>query len=281
VIETPASTEQLLDREPLSADGRVTADFDLAAPRYDLMVALNPGYHRHLRSAAGALLERLPDRAGVPVGPPREPRLLDLGCGSGASTRALLAADPNVRPEIVAVDASSGMLARARDKDWPAGVQFVQGLAQDLPARRAGWGLDDPVDGVFAAYLFRNLPAADAPLRAPGGLPGSTRDDVLRAVRNVLVPGGVFVTQEYSVAGSRTAWLRWTATCHSVVMPLSRLTRTDVELYDYLWQSVLRFDSVAVFADRLWQAGFVDVEVRTVAGWQRGILHTFRARVPS
>jgi ubiquinone/menaquinone biosynthesis C-methylase UbiE len=64
-------------------------------------------------------------------------------------------------------------------------------------------------------------------------------------------------------------------------MPLSRLTRTDVELYDYLWQSVLRFDSVAVFADRLWQAGFVDVEVRTVAGWQRGILHTFRARVPS
>jgi ubiquinone/menaquinone biosynthesis C-methylase UbiE len=65
-----------------------------------------------------------------------------------------------------------------------------------------------------------------------------------------------------------------------IVMPLSRLTRTDVELYDYLWHSVLRFDSVEEFTDRLWRAGFVDVEVRTVPGWQHGILHTFRAKAP-
>ena len=31
----------------------VPVTFDEAAPRYDLMVALNPGYHRHLRAAAG------------------------------------------------------------------------------------------------------------------------------------------------------------------------------------------------------------------------------------
>ena len=55
--------------------------FDGAAHRYDLMVALNPGYHRHLRSAADALVEKL--RRG-------EPRVVDLGCGSGASTRALV-----------------------------------------------------------------------------------------------------------------------------------------------------------------------------------------------
>ena len=38
----------------------VAAGFDEVAPRYDLMVALNPGYHTHLRAAADALVEWLP-----------------------------------------------------------------------------------------------------------------------------------------------------------------------------------------------------------------------------
>ncbi len=280
---------------------RVTADFDRAAKRYDLMVALNPGYHRHLRSAARALLDRVPDRLG-----PADPvRLLDLGCGSGASTRALLteahsgAENPNPDPrprqrdrvapastarlhrdsprntaslDIVALDASVGMLTEAAEKDWPSGVRFVHGLAQELPRRRAAWGIAERLDGVFAAYLFRNVP-----VREPGG---GGRDDVLRSVRDLLRPGGMLVTQEYSVSGSRAARAVWTIICRLIVMPLSRITRTDVELYDYLWHSVLRFDSVEQFTDRLWQAGFVDVEVRTVPGWQRGILHTFRATAP-
>jgi ubiquinone/menaquinone biosynthesis C-methylase UbiE len=252
----------------------VAADFDRAAPRYDLMVALNPGYHRHLRSAARALLERLPRRRD-----PKRLRLLDLGCGSGASTRALLTAATQTahrcepEPTIVAVDASPGMLAEAGKKVWPQSVRFHQGLAEELPDRGPEWGLTEPIDGVFAAYLFRNLPAADAG-------PGSARDQVLRAVRSLLRPTGVLVIQEYSVSGSRRARLIWTLVCRLIVMPLSRLTHTDVALYDYLWRSVLSFDSVERFADRLRQAGFVDVEVRTVPGWQQGILHTFRAGVP-
>src|SRR4051794_11564060 len=42
-------------------------DFDRAAPRYDLLVGLNPGYHRHLRSAARALREALGRRRGPGV----------------------------------------------------------------------------------------------------------------------------------------------------------------------------------------------------------------------
>jgi hypothetical protein len=38
----------------------IAAAFDEVAPRYDLMVALNPGYHAHLRAAADALVEWLP-----------------------------------------------------------------------------------------------------------------------------------------------------------------------------------------------------------------------------
>ena len=62
--------------------------FDEAADRYDLMVALNPGYHAHLRSAAAVLLRGDASTGSRPL------RLVDLGCGSGASTRALLSRLP-------------------------------------------------------------------------------------------------------------------------------------------------------------------------------------------
>ena len=112
--------------------------FDDAAPRYDLLVGLNPGYHRHLRAAARALTRGL-GRTDV---------LLDLGCGSGASTAALVGEAPGAR--VLAVDASAGMLARARRKRWPAGVEFVHAPAQRLGDVLAGAGLPagvDPLEG--------------------------------------------------------------------------------------------------------------------------------------
>jgi ubiquinone/menaquinone biosynthesis C-methylase UbiE len=233
--------------------------FDEAAPSYDTMVARNPGYHAHLGAAAQALLEAAPGADPL--------RLVDLGCGSGASTRALLrAADRTARDALVTgVDASSGMLDEARTKSWPAGVRFEHGLAQDLGERRAAWGLAEPVHGVLAAYLFRNV---------------TERDEVLGDVHDLLVPGGVLVVQEYSVAQSRLADLVWSLVCWLVVIPLSWVTSRQTRLYRYLWSSVRGFDSVQLFVDRLYRMGFCDVEVRTAPGWQRGILHTFRARKP-
>ncbi|MCW2802183.1 MAG: hypothetical protein JWN06_400 [Propionibacteriaceae bacterium] len=233
--------------------------FDRAAGRYDLMVALNPGYHRHLRSAAAALVERLaPGRSTT--------RVLDLGCGSGASSLALLeqlATEPGLK--VVGVDASEGMLEQARRKPWPGTISFHHGLAEDLAGCRDDWELGGPVDGVFAAYLFRNV---------------TERDKVLASVHDLLNDGGVLVAQEYSVAGSPRAQVVWSLVCWSVVIPLSFFTRGETRLYRYLWRSVRAFDSVQTFTDRLQAAGFIDVEVRTVPGWQRGILHTFRARKP-
>ena len=238
----------------------VPGAFSEAASRYDRMVSLNPGYHRHLRTAADALLETLD--------PHRPLRLVDLGCGSGASTRALLAAagEAGAEVRVTGVDASAGMLAQAESKRWPDGVEFHQGLAQDLAAHRHGWGLDAPADGVLAAYLFRNV---------------VERDEVLGDVHDLLSDGGTLVVQEYSVAGSPLASVVWTLVSWAVVIPLSWVTSRQTRLYRYLWRSVQAFDAVQRFTDRLWEAGFVDVEVRTVPGWQHGILHTFRARKPS
>ncbi len=255
------------------ADAQVTAittanvsqAFDEAAPSYDVMVGLNPGYHDHLRSAAEALVERL--LVDGPGAGPGEVRLVDLGCGSGASTRALVHAAyaAGVRPLVVGIDASAGMLEQARAKSWPPQVSFEVGMAEELAYAREAWGLADRVPGVFAAYLFRNV---------------AERDKVLAAVFDLLADNGVLVIQEYSVSGSRLARAIWSLVCWSVVIPLGWLTSRRTGLYRYLWRSVLQFDSVQAFADRLLDAGFTDVEVRTVPGWQRGILHTFRARKP-
>lgn len=232
----------------------VPTAFDGVASSYDLMVALNPGYHRHLLAAAEALVERLPAGSGPA-------RLMDLGCGSGASTRALVNALRRLRRpfRLTAVDGSAGMLEQARRKPWPTGVRFEQRRAEELSASA------EAVDGIFAAYLFRNV---------------GDRDEVLRATFELLAPGGSLVIQEYSVAGSRRSSLLWSMVCWLLVIPLSRVIARDTSLYRYLWRSVLDFDSVDAFAERLHRAGFVDVEIRTVPGWQRGLLHSFRARRP-
>ncbi len=104
----------------------VPAAFDRAAATYDVMVNLNPGYHRHLQSAADALAESLPAGPALTV--------VDLGCGSGASTDALVnSMGHRGQPyTAIGVDGSAGMLAEARSKPWPTWVSFTQARAEDL-----------------------------------------------------------------------------------------------------------------------------------------------------
>ena len=239
----------------------LSGEFDRAADRYDLLTRLNPGYHGALRRAARDLVTRLrPGRADD-----RPLVLWDLGCGSGLSTRALLdAAGEGTR--IVGLDASAGMLARARAKTWPPGVAFVQALAQDLPEVAAGT-VAGPADGAFAAYLLRNVPEGQ-------------RDEVIGAIRDQVRPGGWIALQDYHVKGSRGASAVWSAVCRGVVMPLSVLVRGNPAIYRYLWRSVLDNDSTAELHARLERAGLTDIGWRTAGGWQRGILHTVLARRP-
>ena len=109
------TTDAGLRREELPAA------FDTGAAAYDRLVGANPGYHAHLRLSARRM--RLP-------GDGRGLRLLDAGCGTGASTAALLTAAPHA--EIVAVDASAQMRAQARAKAWPSSVRFVHARVEDL-----------------------------------------------------------------------------------------------------------------------------------------------------
>jgi ubiquinone/menaquinone biosynthesis C-methylase UbiE len=237
-------------------DHQVTDAFDRGAGRYDLLVSLNPGYHRHLRSAAQVLATRLGGRVG------QDAFVVDLGCGSGASTAALVSELPG-GTEILGIDASAGMLAKATAKSWIPQVSFRQARAEELPAVLAD--RTRPVDGVLAAYLFRNVPAEHL-------------DPALAGVVGTLAPGGWLVVQDYALASGRLPRWLWHLVCWLVVIPLSALVRSDPSLYRYLWRSVLRFDSADDLARRLAGAGLVDVAYRTVPGWQHGILHTFVGR---
>lgn len=234
-----------------------SAAFDRGAGRYDLLVSLNPGYHRELRRAARALVERVQSAPSLV-----DLSLVDLACGSGASTRALVAAAPP-GTQVLGLDASEGMLAQARAKAWPVGVRFEKGVSGALDTRAVGEGRD----GVLTCYLFRNVPEAE-------------RDRAVAEVFALLRPGGWLVVQEYSVAGDRRARAVWDAVCWAVIIPLGLLLDRNKDLYAYLWRSVRAFESVGRFSDRLAAAGFTDIATRTASGWQRGVLHTIVARKP-
>lgn len=232
---------------PAKAGGQPVA-FDAQADVYDKVVNALPRYHDHLRSSAR--------RMGLSG---RGLRLLDVGCGTGASTAALLDAAPG--SEVVAVDASAAMLGQARRKNWPPNVTFVHASLEDL----AGAGVSGPFDGIFAAYLVRNL--ADL-------------DDGLRTLHGLLRPGAPLAVHEYSVRHRLGSKLRWSGVSWSLIIPLGRMRGGSGELYRQQWRSVLDFDGAPEFAGRLKAAGFDDVRVQTVGGWQQNILYTFLGRRP-
>ncbi len=223
----------------------VPGAFDVGAAAYDRLVGANPGYHNHLRLSARRM--RIP-------GGGKGLRLLDAGCGTGASTAALLEAAPHA--EIVAVDASAGMLEQAEAKSWPDSVRFVHSPIESI----ADAGVDGPFDGILAAYLLRNLDDPDAQLRRFAGL---------------LRPGATLAVHEYSVRDSRAAQAIWTAVCWGIIIPAGRLQTGDSTLYRHLWRSVNTFDGAADFQRRLAAAGFAGVHSETMPGWQRNIVHTF------
>ena len=229
----------------------VPSAFDAGAPAYDRLVGANPGYHAHLRLSARRM--RLP-------GGGQGLRLLDAGCGTGASTAALLAAAPHA--EIVGIDASAQMLARARARHWPSSVRFVHTPVEDLTAA----GVNGPFDAILAAYLIRNLPDPDGQLSA---------------LRDLLRPGGTLAVHEYSVRDSIRARAMWHAVCWSVIIPAGRAATGDASLYRYLWRSVDGFDGAGRFRRRLREVGFTGVHSETMTGWQRDVVHTFLATRPA
>ncbi|MBL9105525.1 MAG: class I SAM-dependent methyltransferase [Myxococcales bacterium] len=228
----------------------VPSAFDRVARRYDLLTGLNPGYNKHLRWSA--------ERMGLEPSGPQD--LLDLCCGTGLSTRALVQVYPHAR--VTGLDASAGMLALAARKPWAAAVRWLCGDAMDPAAS----GAEGPFDGVLMAYGIRNMPDPDL---------------CLARLFQLLKPGGVVCFHEYSVNDSRRARWIWNAVSLGIIIPAGIVTSPGSDIYRYLRRSVNEFDGAAAFQSRLARAGFTAQHRHTMDGWQSGIVHSFVARKPA
>ena len=216
-------------------------EFDRAAQRYDLLQKLNPGYRTHLNWSALRM-----------QAPPRG-RILDLCCGTGLSTEAIVATYPHA--EVTGVDLSSGMLESARRKPALSRVRFLQGDAMDVAAS----GATGPYDAILMAYGIRNVPDADL---------------CLKRLREQLAPGGRIAFHEYLLSGSPVHRAIWNAVAGAIIIPLGSVATGSGDLFRYLRRSVNEFDGLAAFEQRLRRAGFTQIRTESMDGWQRGIVHT-------
>ncbi|MER5886276.1 class I SAM-dependent methyltransferase [Streptomyces sp. NPDC001941] len=127
---------------------------------------------------AQVLAEHIADiTAWLPVGaPPR--RIVDLGCGTGAGTFALLDRFPEAH--VTAVDTSAGHLQRLREK------ACAQGLGDRVSTVQAD--LDEP--------HWPDLGAPDLVWASASMHHMADPDRALRQVRDALAPGGLFAVVE-------------------------------------------------------------------------------------
>ncbi|HEU4326788.1 MAG TPA: class I SAM-dependent methyltransferase, partial [Roseiflexaceae bacterium] len=122
---------------------------------------------------------------------PTVTRFLDLGCGDGILTSALLRRYPAARG--VLADVSEQMLGIARSKlqSNAAQLSFLN-LNLGNSAWRAAIAPHGPFDVVVSGYAIHHL--------SDGG-----KQQVYRAIHDLLAPGGLFINIEYVAAATPSA----------------------------------------------------------------------------
>jgi demethylmenaquinone methyltransferase / 2-methoxy-6-polyprenyl-1,4-benzoquinol methylase len=236
--------------DPAAAARAVREMFTRIAPSYDLLnhvLSLNIDrlwWRRTARSFRHILI-----RPGA--------RVLDLCCGTGDMTLALLRQSGPATPRIFGSDFSHAMLQRATAKS-PRGShrpppEWIEADALNLPFPRAHFDL------VTSAFGFRNLADYDAGLR-----------EIFRVLR----PGGECgILDFHEPKGALGALYR--IYFRQVLPRLGTMLSGVRGPYQYLPLSVERFPSPEEMVERMEKAGFVE------ASWMPysfGIAGLYRAR---
>ena len=213
----------------IDAAANVQRMFDTIAPTYDRANhLLSFGLDRlwWLR-AARALRPRLHEP---------QARILDLCCGTGDMTAALLRHRPAGAEQIVGGDFAPEMLARARKKHARANARFVEADALKLPFA------PDSLDLVTFAFGFRNL---------------ANYADGLAEVFRVLAPGGEIAILECNQPGGLTGVL-YSLYFKRILPILGGFISGAPAAYRYLPASVERFPRPPRMLSLMQQAGFRD-----------------------
>ena len=147
--------------------------------------------------------------------PPRAPRLLELGVGTGRLAIPLA----NSGWLVTGLDAAPAMLERLERKSGAAGVTVLafEGDAAELPVDRLTGAGGDPFDVVLAAFNFvLNLPDADA------------LECCLRGAAQVVGAGGVLVVETQLLAPDPAGPVVWIERA-ARRWPVRRLTLDELD----------------------------------------------------
>ena len=223
-----------------SAAQAVQQMFDNIAPRYDLLnhvLSANVDRlwwwraARHFRSILAN-----PDAA-----------VLDICCGTGDMTMALLRRRPKGARPILAGDFARGMLSRGAQKFGPVPGKSVQPYAIPIEADALHLPLKDAsLDLIVTAFGFRNLANYEAGLRE---------------FKRVLKPGGQLGILEFSEPGGLLG-KAYAVYFRRVLPTIGRVICGKDGPYNYLPASVGSFPPPPQMLNLIEQAGFED------AGWQ-------------
>ncbi|MGA8111483.1 MAG: class I SAM-dependent methyltransferase [Acidobacteriaceae bacterium] len=208
----------------------VRAMFDSIAPRYDLLnhvLSCNVDRlwwwrtARHFRE----ILAR------------PQARVLDLCCGTGDMTLALLRRRPPQGEPVIAADFSPAMLQRARAKLAGKNAQVREADALSLPLA------DNSLDLLTTAFGFRNLANYEAGLR-----------EFLR----VLAPGGTLGILDFSQPGGLAGKL-YAFYFRRLLPAIGARISGQRGAYSYLPESVGKFPAPPAMMELMRRVGFTEV----------------------
>jgi demethylmenaquinone methyltransferase/2-methoxy-6-polyprenyl-1,4-benzoquinol methylase len=222
---------------PIAHPTDVQSMFDRIAPEYDHFNALASfGLHRTWRDV---LVRQIPPGA----------RVLDIATGTGdVAFRARAFAH-----DVVGLDFSEPMIARARKKDKQGSILWMTGSAEQLPFANNSFGC---VTSAFALRNFRrNL------------------DAVFQETFRVLKPGGVVLHMDFG--RPRVPLIRFGHRLHMTLgVPLiGRVLCGERWPKGYLKSTIDQFFEPAEVEDHLEAAGFINVSHRPVFG---GVVQLYR-----
>jgi demethylmenaquinone methyltransferase / 2-methoxy-6-polyprenyl-1,4-benzoquinol methylase len=208
----------------------VRSMFDQIAPRYDLLNhVLSCNIDRVWWRRTANTFRRVLTRPDAQV--------VDLCCGTGDMTMALLRLRPkNARP-VLAADFAHQMLVRGAAKFGPEGAIALEADALHLPLP------DRSVDLITTAFGFRNLANYEAGLRE---------------FHRVLKPGGELGILDFSEPGGLTGKL-YAFYFRQILPRLGSLISGVSGPYRYLPQSVHRFPAPAQLLQTMESVGFEQV----------------------
>ena len=240
------------------AAANVQQMFDIIAPKYDLLNhILSVGIDRWWWSRAARTFRPILQRP--------EAVALDLCCGTGDMTLALLKHRPHRQPAasnqqpaavpILAVDFSHQMLSRGAEKFAPHNIIPIEADALHLPIA------SNSIDLVTSAFGFRNL---------------SNYEAGLAELHRILRPGGQIGILDFNQPTGLTGSL-YNLYFKQILPRFGGLVSGDPAAYTYLPESVARFPRPARMIELIVSAGFTN---STWTSYTFGTAGLYRATKP-